>query len=228
MKLEYITHMGSDLMVANAARVSMNKWKTKLDEKDIKLIKYLTEHKHTSPFRHPQLQVRVTVPIFIARQLHKHIIGMNITLDQFAQNEVSRRYVDDIPEFYTPKEWRKRPDKSIKQGSSDETIADILINSDDGNYKYSIEQTYKSLLNQTEDFYHDLINTGVAPEMARMILPQAAYTSWIWTGSLHAWLNLYALRIDSHAQKEVQEIAKQLGEILQEHFPYSFEAWTTK
>lgn len=240
MKIEYLNHMGDDLMVVNAARVSFDKeseleWKggkdsegnqycwQQLKDSDKKLIHYLAKNNHWTPFAHPQLQVRVTVPIFIANQLKRHTIGL-------AVNEVSRRYVDSEPEFYYPKEWRKRPDKSIKQGSSDETI-DAMSTLDAGlNEYYIIEigNAYQLAVSGCEQYYKEMIKAGVCLEQARMILPQSMYTSWYWTGSLAAFLRIYKQRIDSHAQKEVQEIAKQLGEILKEYWPVSFEAWTNE
>lgn len=232
MQIEYLGHFGDDLMVVDAARVSFDKkseWEypnpmtsqKQLSEKDQKLIKYLLKDKtkpHFSPFTHPQLQVRVTAPIFIANQLKRHQVGL-------AVNEVSRRYVDDEPKFYTPEYWRGRPDGSIKQGSSYTKIDWIPDNK--GSYIQPGEE-FEYFQEELLSFYNRLIEGGVAPEMARMVLPQATYTSWIWTGSLMAFLRIYQQRIDSHAQLEVQEIAKQLGEILKTHFPYSFEAFTNE
>jgi thymidylate synthase (FAD) len=209
MKVEHITHMGDDLMVVNAARVSFDKQSSysedmKLSEADTKLIAYLAKNGHWSPFSHPQLQVRVTVPIFIANQLKRSVVGFSI-------NEVSRRYVDDEPTFYIPDEWRGRPPKSIKQGSSDEVITDI-------------HEPYFELLAQAKNLYSNMLEAGVAPEMARMVLPQSMNTSWIWTGSLAAFCRVYKQRIDAHSQKESQIIAAQLGDILKAYFPVSFEA----
>ncbi len=236
--IEYITHMGSDLMVVDAARVSFDKkseWQTlprcddidcgypdekELKHQDVKLINYLAKHKHTSPFRHPQLQIRVNAPIFIARQLHKHIIGMQISLEDLAHNEISRRYVDSEPEFFIPSEWRGRPEGSIKQGSSDEVIKNID--------SVTSHEFYFEHIAYCKNTYLAMLEAGVAPEQARMVLPQSMMTSWIWTGSLEAMLHLYELRHSSHAQKEVQVMAEQLGEILKQHWPVSFEAWMNR
>lgn len=226
MKIEYVTHMGDDLMVVDAARVSFDKQSQlqadldadgavsySLSEKDTKLIKYLANHGHISPFFHPQLQVRVTAPIFIANQLKRHQVGL-------ALNEVSRRYVDDAPEFFMPDKWRGRPPGSIKQGSSDEAISKV------GNIL--VTDAVTGLNNHARDIYNSMLHAGVAPEMARMVLPQSMYTSWIWTGSLAAFVRVYTQRIDPHAQKEVQEMAQQLGEILERYWPVSFAALKEK
>lgn len=211
--IEYIGHFGNDLMVANAARVSMNKWKEEFDESDAKLINYLARHKHTTPFRHPSLSVRVTVPLFLAQQLKRHTVG-------FALNEVSRRYVDDVPEFWYPEEWRMRPDKSIKQGSSDAPMCPEVSE--------IVHDAYRQLITNAKLFYENAIAQGIAPELARAALPQSMLTSWIWTGSLHAWLHLYDLRIESHSQKEAQYFAKELEPLLEQYFPISFQAWRNK
>jgi thymidylate synthase (FAD) len=212
-QVEYIGHFGNDLMVANAARVSMGKWKEQLDDADKKLIHYLARNDHTTPFRHPQLQIRVTVPIFVANQLKRHVVG-------FALNEISRRYVDDDPQFWVPDEWRMRPDKSIKQGSSDIPLHPEV--------QEMMKEEYKRLLVHAAEFYDDAIKRGIAPELARAALPQSMLTSWVWTGSLHAWLHLHDLRIDPHSQKETQEFAKEVGGLLDKFFPVSFNAWRTK
>jgi thymidylate synthase (FAD) len=217
MKVEYITHMGDDLMVCDTARVSFDKLAANYTEaQNHKLIGYLAKHNHFSPFTHPQIQVRVTAPIFIAAQLKRHQVGLSI-------NEVSRRYVDDEPTFYIPEKWRGRPPGSIKQGSSDKTMENpVIYIQGDNNW------TYTDVINLCSEFYEGLIKEGYAPEMARMVLPQSMNTSWIWTGSLLAFIRIYNQRIDSHSQLESQMIAKQLGEILEAHFPVSFKAWTEK
>ena len=164
MEIQLIDKLGSDLSVVNAARVSFAKRKDELDEKDDKLIKYLAFHGHWSPFAHAFLSFRIKAPIFVARQLVKHQVGLS-------WNEVSRRYVDDKPEFYIPFMWRKRPPENIKQGSSKEEIEfDImeLIDTCKGTYNYMLEE-------------------GIAPEMARMVLPQCMMTEWIWSGSVYAF-----------------------------------------
>jgi thymidylate synthase (FAD) len=199
--------MGSDLTVVNSARVSFDKeseWDNTLGlalgdvlkEKDQKLLSYLAKHNHWTPFSHVMITMRETVPIFVARQRFKHMVG-------FTYNEVSRRYVDDAPEFFIPKGWRMRAENK-KQGSLDEFINDNHT---------SLE--YRNFLDEAIRLYHDMINKdGIAPEQARMVLPQSMYTSYYVTGSLAAWARAYKLRIDPHAQKEIQDLAKQWGDII--------------
>lgn len=222
MKVELIDHMGSDLTVVNAARVSFNKeseWLTNpptyldtvetavtaLSDKDAKLIKYLAKHKHWTPFSHPQLTFRIKAPIFVARQLFKHKVGLT-------ENEVSRRYVDSYPEFFFPV-FRKRAENK-KQGSLDE-------------FPDKLEECERILLITQEvayQGYKKLLEHGVCPEQARMVLPQSMYTEWYWTGSLAAFARVCQLRLDPHAQKETQEIAAGIHLHLKEIFPVSTEA----
>ncbi len=215
--IELLEHAGSDSSIANTARVSMatlQQW-NKLPEgytevsRD-RLIKYLAFNKHTSPFRHTSITIRAKVPIFLARQLGKHQVGLS-------WNEVSRRYVDKDIEFFYPDKWRKRPDKSIKQGSGD----------DFGRTEESeIQQMYDNLIAYTDDTFDELIKAGVAPEMARMVLPQSMMTEFIWTGSLMAFAHVYNLRFDSHAQVEAQDFAKDLDKIIRPLFPVAWAALT--
>ena len=212
MHVEYLDHMGTDLTVVNAARVSFDNEsiqyahpnKTDLYyDKDRKLIKYLADHEHWSPFAHPQISLRVKAPIFVARQLAKHQVG-------FAWNEVSRRYVHSEPEFYWPDKWRKKADNA-KQGSSDEEYKsrDIVWS----------EKHLKGLYN----IYNKMVLEGCSPEQARMVLPQATYTEWIWTGSLLAFCRMCKLRLDSNTQKETQEVAQMISDIINPLFPVSWE-----
>jgi thymidylate synthase (FAD) len=222
MKAEYIDHMGSDLRVVNAARVSFNKHSEELNEKDEKLISYLSKHNHFTPFTHCVVSLRETVPIFVARQRFKHTVG-------FSYNEVSRRYVDDEPTFYVPTEWRKKAENK-KQGSSDELV--LELSHEDG-----AEDLWADLDNKWHPslhvqlcndnclwLYNHLLDSGVAPEQARMVLPQSMYTSYYVTGSLSAWARAYNLRSDPHAQLEIQDLAKQWNEIIRPLFPVSWEA----
>lgn len=218
-EVTYINHMGDDLTICNAARVSFDKksdWENVigpygtisewvLSNKDEKLIKYLAKHNHWSPFAHTSIQLRVTAPIFVARQLVKHQVGG-------VWNEVSRRYVDDEPTFYFPDKWRKKAE-NVKQGSSDEEYNNIGL----------IKETYNEL-NILTALYDKLIITGLAPEQARMILPQNMMTSWYWTGSLMFFHRVYKQRTDSHAQLETQEVAKQIGDICEQLFPVAWKA----
>lgn len=175
---------------------------------DVKLIAYLAKHQHTTPFTHPQISLRETVPIFVARQRFKHVVG-------FTYNEVSRRYVDTPPEFYVPKEWRSRPEGSVKQGSGD-THPD----SED------LRKYYKRFLEDAAEIYQNMINDGVAPEQARMVLPQSMFTSYYVTGSLAAFARAYNLRAESHAQKEIQDLAKQWSNIISPLYPISWSVLT--
>jgi thymidylate synthase (FAD) len=223
LKVEYIDHMGSDLTCVNAARVSFDKesdWERvptnpdydplgielwsgeKLSSKDQKLISYLAKHNHWTPFSHVMITMRETVPIFVARQRFKHMVG-------FTYNEVSRRYVDDAPEFFTPDVWRSRPDGSVKQGSGDP-----LENDDFGSVQDYLNEQIEEYHKYCLDTYNDMLRAGVAPEQARMVLPQSMYTSYYVTGSLAAWARAYQLRIDEHAQKEIQDLAKMWGDII--------------
>jgi len=210
---EYIDHLGSDLTVVNSARVSFNK-ESQLDElgatspQDTKLITYLAKHKHFTPFTHPQITLRETVPIFVARQRFKHVVG-------FTYNEVSRRYVDDTPQFHIPTEWRSRPEGSVKQGSGDtHPLSAEMSNS------------YSEFLGMVEKFYSESIELGIAPEQARMVLPQSMLTSYYVTGSLAAFARLYMQRTDPHAQKEIHDLAYQIGKIISPLFPVSWSALT--
>lgn len=232
MKVEYISHMGDDLSPVNAARVSMDKrsdWevdsveeeydadsrtvvttpKYKLSDKDAKLISYLAKHKHTSCFEHQAATLRLKVPIFIARQIQRH--------RTFSYNEISRRYVDTPPEFFWPDKWRKRAD-NVKQGSSDE---ECTVTGADGSTPDTVAKHAVSVAILA---YESLLERGVAPEQARMILPQATYTEFYMTGNLHNWVHFLKLRLDGHAQKEVQTVAKMVEDILVPLFPVSMKA----
>ena len=212
-----IDSMGTDLSIVNAARVSFDKESQflyddddptveYLSEKDIKLIKYLYTHNHWTPFAHTCLSFRIKAPIFIARQLGKHQVGL-------VWNEVSRRYVDDEPEFFFPKEWRERP-KNTKQGS--EGIFDP--NQPLYNLNIWLKHTYVKNL----EIYNILIKDGLCPEQARMILPQNMMTEWIWTGSLSAFIRICKLRLDPHTQKETQDVVKEIAKYIEQKFP---ETW---
>ena len=200
MNVNLIDVMGTDLSVVNAARVSFAKVSNELSEKDEKLIKYLAKHNHWSPFGHASLQFRIKAPIFVARQLVKHQVGL-------VWNEVSRRYVDDEPEFFIPDQWRSRPENS-KQGSGEEIII------------YNIESTMQ-FVKQT---YQNLLKANVAPEMARMVLPQNMYTEWYWSGTLMAFARVCNLRCKDDTQFETQHIADCIDWHLHEKFPISWEA----
>lgn len=229
MKAELINSMGSDLTVVNAARVSFDKeseWAHPvfgedrlkiLWEKDQKLISYLAKHNHFTPFTHVTITMRETVPIFVARQRFKHMVG-------FTYNEVSRRYVDDEPDFYYPEQWRKRAE-NLKQGSSDEVVSYIRGDV----YGGQIKPQYERFIKHCSEFYKMMIDSGVAPEQARMVLPQSMYTSYYVTGSLAAWARAYRLRSDAHAQAEIRELASQWNTIISTlpELKYSWTALTS-
>jgi len=205
MKVTLVDKMGTDLSVVNAARVSYAKSKDSFDVvKDEKLIKYLAEHEHWSPFAHASLQFRIKAPIFVARQLVKHQVGL-------VWNEVSRRYVDDAPELYRPDSWRGRPQNS-KQGSEGEVKLDQTIN-------YNMETTMESCL----ILYNSLLQKGVAPEQARMVLPQSMMTEWYWSGTLYAFARVCNLRCKPDTQLETQEVANEIDRLTNEAFPRSWK-----
>ena len=197
MNVELIEKLGSDLSVVNAARVSFSKKKDVFDEKDEKLIKYLADHNHWSPFGHATLQFLIKAPVFVARQLVKHQVGL-------VWNEVSRRYVDDEPQFYMPFIWRGKPENK-KQGSSDKEI------------EYDISST----IQYVKETYNNLLKEGVAPEMATMVLPQNMMTEWYWTGSLYAFARVCNLRNKEDAQEETRMITQPLSRHIKDHFPIS-------
>jgi thymidylate synthase (FAD) len=205
-KVELLEVMGNDLTVVNAARVSFNKESTELVEADAKLIRYLAKHKHVTPFFHPQIRFRIKMPIFVAREWYRHQIG-------FARNEVSRRYVDFEPEVYAPVELRAR-DPKLKQGSKSESVED----------NDRVAAAMKKSLEVAVESYDGLLKANVAPEVARMVLPQSMYTEFIETGSLAAYARLCALRLDPTAQKEIQQYAEAVSELLKDKFPVSWAA----
>ena len=211
IEVNYIDHMGSDLSVVNAARVSFGKSSQlvftddpddygSLSERDAKLINYLAKHKHISPFGHAFASFHVKAPIFVARQLVKH---------KFLRwNEISRRYVDDEPEFYEPEVWRGRSaDK--KQGSDGVSHPPMHLS---------------PLMNQVLDLYDQMIHDGVAPEQARMVLPQSTMTEWYWSGSLDAFADMCRLRLPADTQQETRVVAQQINEIMKPLFPVSWES----
>lgn len=203
--VEYIDKLGTDLTIVNAARVSFDKHSSEFGSGDDRLLAYLAEHDHWSPFAHAQVQVRITAPIFVARQLVKHQIGL-------VWNEVSRRYVTDQPTFYVPKEWRGMPTNGMKQGS-------------DGIVEISSERTAQiwDLMTRSTELYDGLMEDGVCAEQARMFLLLNLMTSWYWTGSLYACARVCRLRLDTHAQGEARDVGVQLYDICQQHFPHAWE-----
>ena len=201
MKVRLVDHMGSDLSVVNAARVSFAKEHKEFDNvADTKLINYLAKHNHWSPFGHGSMQFAISAPVFVARQLVKHQVGL-------VWNEVSRRYVDNEPEFYTPTEWRKSAENK-KQGSSDETV------------EYSVLPAYTF----AKQCYENMLRMDIAPEMARMVLPQSMMTEWYWSGTLYAFARVCNLRCKPDAQKETRDVGWGIDKHARKLFPASWKA----
>jgi thymidylate synthase (FAD) len=220
IEVTYVDHMGSDLSVVNSARVSFGKksaWEQRvhpsgdyaddvLSERDTKLIKYLAKHKHKSPFNHTFVTFHVKAPIFVARQLVKH--------EYMPWNEISRRYVDEEPEFYQPDEWRGRSaDK--KQGSDGVVDRSVGLG-----LNQQLEATHIAAI----DMYDDLLNNGVCPEQARMVLPQSMMTEWYWSGTVFAFAKMCGLRMQQDTQQETREVAMQIDEYMEKLYPESWKA----
>lgn len=211
ISVELIDNLGSDLTVVNAARVSFDKHHDALDKSDEGLIRYLAAHGHWTPFSHPQIQLRITAPIFVARQAFKHKVGLT-------ENEISRRYVDSEPSFYIPGNWRARAENK-KQGSGGAVSAE-------DNSAAAIE-CIKHYYNCLE-IYNNMLERGVCPEQARVVLPQSMITSWYWTGSLFAFARVCNLRNSPDAQEEIQELARQIEEAVKNLYPLSWGELTKK
>lgn len=208
MKAELLDYMGNDLMAVNVARVSYGKWSTELNHKDIRLLEYLFEHKHISPWRHPVLQWRIEVPIFVERQLFKHQVGLSA-------NSISARYVDFSESFWKLDKLRKQS-VSSKQGSSDEILDDPEL----------IKEWY-NVISVSQAAYKKMVSKGVAKELARTILPLALNTTFIWTGSLLAFLHLFNLRLKSDAQEETRIIVSSMLEQTKQlkRFEHTLRIW---
>ena len=237
MQVSLVDHMGSDLSVVNAARVSFHKessWDIvgqiehvceesrsyeyedvkAIKPGDAKLIAFLAREKHELPFAHATISLRIKAPIFVARQLGKHQVGL-------VWNEVSRRYVSSEAEFYSPEVWRAKAE-NVKQGSSVEEVVENLGYR--GFCRANIHEAYQGILDHAFDLYNNMIEEGVCPEQARMVLPQSMMTEWIWTGSLLAFARTCNLRLDSHTQKETQEVAQMISDIVGPLYPVSWAA----
>ena len=211
IEVKYIDHMGSDLSVVNAARVSFGKkseWMPRihygedlvLKPKDAKLIRYLAKHQHKSPFNHTFVTFHIKAPVFVARQLVKH--------EYMPWNEISRRYVDDPPEFFKPDYWRGRAE-NVKQGSSGEVKSNANVA-----YQY----------HKIEGLYKQLLDEGVCPEQARMILPQSMMTEWYWSGTLFSFSKMCGLRLKEDTQAETRRVAEQIDVVMQKIYPVSWDA----
>lgn len=254
--VQYMDHMGTDLTVVNAARVSFDKeseWLPggvgsseddpawlghyyedsytdgpvpvlkELYERDTKLINYLAKHDHWTPFGQCNLQLRIKMPIFVARQMMRSNIGI-------VWNEVSRRYVDSDPEFYEPDVWRGRPEGSIKQGSGADEVTHWTwcdpVTGIVGQEPRELSEVFPHHMQQQKAYYKSMLLAGVCPEQARMVLPQSTYTEVVGNFTLAALARVYTQRADSHAQWEIQQYALAMGEIASKYFPVSWEALT--
>ena len=203
IQVALIDQMGDDLSVVNAARVSFDKVHIEMEPSDEKLIKYLADHNHWSPFAHTSLQFHIRAPIFVARQLAKHQVGL-------VWNEVSRRYVSDTPDTWKPEMWRKAADDK-KQGSMEEPVQSESL----------ISKMYVEVMIHCLNTYEIMIDSGVCPEQARAVLPQSTYTEWYWTGSLYAFSRVCKLRLAKDAQAETRQVADQISERCKINFPIS-------
>lgn len=219
-----VDSMGNDLSVVNAARVSYDRESNELNEKDIRLLRFLVRDRHTAPFRHAILTFEVYAPLFVARQWWKHVIGGTYGefekadtywagMDPYlAWNESSRRYVTENEEFYIPTEWRGKPANN-KQGSEGEVSATAA-----SRFTHGLEAVAQNGL----DWYHQAMGAGVAPEQARLFLPaNSLYVRWRWTTSLQGAMHFIALRDEEHAQKEIQDYAKGIRTLSATRFPES-------
>ena len=205
MEVTLIEKMGTDLSVVNAARVSYDAVHTTLTDGDKRLIHFLAEHEHVSPFFHPQVSLRITAPIYVANQLKRHQVGA-------ALNEVSRRYVDTPPRFEFPNEWRKRPEKGQNKQGSGGLIDD----------QQSVTDVVCTLANTIQSVYQWMLDKGVAPEQIRTLLPMSTQTTWIWTGSLAFFVRVCRMRLQHDVQRETREVAQAIADIVEPLFPVAW------
>lgn len=203
--VQYVDHMGKDVRAVNGARVSMHKEHTEMEPGDANLLRYLSDHDHWTPYAHPQLTLRIKMPIALARQWFRSTVG-------FARNEMSRRYVTEEPEVFVPTEWRLRPDGNIKQGSSNKTIIGTFQERVDLHVAESVA------------LYNQLLEYDIAPEEARFMLLQSTYTEFMETGSLYAYARIVRLRRDESAQSQIRKYADAVSSIVSELFPESWAA----
>ena len=217
--IEVVDTLGDDLTPVNAARVSFGGRSDKLTEKDKRLSKFLIKHKHFSPFRHQHIQIIIKAPEFVMRQWYKHVVGIETTSSSVtkdhAWNEISGRYIP-VQEYYYPEVWRKQSDDN-KQASEGEL--------DDLQQK-RMALVYKTFMNQVEMAYETMVNSGMAKEQARIVLPLSQYTLVYWTASFQSVMNFIELRDEPTAQWEIQQYAKVLKEIMLETFPETTKLWS--
>lgn len=215
MKVEYIDHMGDDLRIANVARVSFAKWNDKFTTREERekgsdegLLEYLARENHWSPYSHAIIQLRMKAPVPIRTQCFKSKQG-------FTENEESRRYISSEPELFIPKHFRSKPDGSIKQGSGGvHPQSDVWL------------EAYEKQCRSSIDLYLQMLEADIAPEQARFVLPQGVYVNWIWTGSLAAFARFYKLRKHATAQGEIQDLAEEVGKVIEPLFPYAWRELT--
>lgn len=228
ISVELLDFCGSDAAIANSARVSFSQFgewnevpEGYSEGKCEKLIKYLASHNHSSPFRHNCITIRCQAPIFIARQLMKHQAGLS-------WNESSRRYVDSEPAFFYPEQWRSRPEGSLKQGSGSDEVTMLHVKDvAEGDWgSVSIMNEYNNHIHRSALLYNEMLSSGVAPELARMVLPQSMLVDWVWSGNLLAFAHCFNLRIKENAQIEAQEFAKELDKVIAPLFPIAWQALT--
>ncbi len=217
--VEVIDYLGSDLTVVNSARVSFGKRKTKYTDGDKKLVRYLAKHKHFSPFRHMMVQFHLKAPEFVMRQWYKHVVGIETTSSyptkDHAWNEISGRYTP-VVDYYVPEVWRKQSEDN-KQAS--EGVLNNL-------QQKRMRQIYNSFLNDVERTYETMVNSGMAKEQARVVLPLSHYTEVYWTASFQAIMNFIELRDESTAQWEIQQYAKSIKEMMFDIYPETTKIWS--
>lgn len=214
MKVEYENHYLDDLAVANFARASLDKRHGELNDADVKLINYLAKHNHWVPFGHPEITLHFTIPIFVDRQLVRHTVG-------FVRSETSRRYVDFEPTFYTPDKLGARAENKKQGAKEGEFVTEIAAPTFS---PYSVKEYLEAKYAEDLFYYNELLRNGVAPEDARIVLPLAMDTSYYLSGSLYAYFRMYNLRVQKDAQRQTQEIAGMLDEIISPLFPHSWNA----
>lgn len=216
--VKLVNNMGSDIDVVNSARVSFDKEIKEISDKDRNLINFLVKNKHDACFRHCTMTFEVYAPLMVARQWYKHAVGSTHLDDSLGWNESSRRYITENEEFYIPKtvDWRSAPENK-KQGSGEFLPADKGA-------KYT--QALRQIVRKSEMLYREALNDGVAPEQARLLLPAySMYVRWRWTVSLNGALHFLSLRLDSHAQYEIQQYAKAVEKTIHQYYPLTYEAW---
>ena len=215
--VEYISHMGTDLSIVNAARVSFGSEKEEVDEKDLKLINYLMKHNHTSPFEHCTVSMRFTVPLFIRSQHHRH--------RTWAYNEISRRYTNVDLQFYEPKSFRQQH-KSNRQASTDSLVNPIVEYNRSGfPVSASASQLVSSHHQESVKLFEKMLSAGICREQARGVLPQNLYTQYYGTVNLHNLLKFVSLRVHEGAQWEIQQVGKACLSLVEDLFPHAVAAY---